>query len=252
MHRRVLCIVAGIAAVCAAAVFLVAGCGRTERAGDELTRTQESTEAAQTDEHAAADALAARWRINPICIDAGHGGRDSGTLGADGALEKTITLDIAGRVRRRLEAEGATVVMTRTDDRFVSLDARASTSNKAAAGLFVSIHANGFHEPDVRGFEIYYFNGAHSSKAVEAAEAIERAMHDALDTRDRGVRRADFSVLAATQCPAVLVEVGYMTNPDEAARLARADYRQQIADALVAAIKTVGMDESAEPAAEGQ
>ena len=253
MHRPVLRLLAGLAVLCIGLAVFNAGCRRAEQAPpDDVVQDDESTAPAESDEHDAAAMRAARWHTGPICIDAGHGGRDSGTSGLDGTLEKTVTLDVARRVHDGLEAEGATVVMTRSDDRFVSLETRASMCNKARAGLFVSIHANGFHEPGVRGFEVYYFNGAPSSNGVEAAEAIQAALHDALETRDRGVRNADFSVLAATQCPAVLVEVGYLTNPEEGARLAQDEYRQRIADALVAAIVAYGMDQDTEPAAEGQ
>jgi len=215
------------------------GCGCARRAPrDQASREERRVQVL----HVENSALAHRWHVGAVCIDPGHGGRDSGTLGADGTLEKTLVLDIARRVRDGLVAEGAVVVMTREDDRFVALARRAAICNDAGAGLFVSIHANGFYEPDVHGFELYYFNGCASDEAPRAAEAIRQAIAAATDARDRGVRRADFSVLAATRCPAVLVEVGYLSNPDEAERLADADYRQDLADAIVGGIVAFGAE----------
>ncbi len=193
-----------------------------------------------------------RWRVGPICIDPGHGGRDSGTVGAEGALEKTITLDVARRVRQGLEAKGAAVVLTREDDRFIALEDRAVICNEARAGLFVSIHVNGFYTPDVYGFEVYYLDDGASLEAGRAAEAIRRALSAALETRDRGVRRADFTVLSRTNCPAVLIEVGYLTNPDECERLMFGAYRQAIAGAIVAGIVAFGADETEDSSEEEQ
>lgn len=253
MHRPVLRLLAGLAVICLGLTVLSAGCRRAEPPPpNDAARDDEASTPAEPDQTDEAAARAARWHTGPICLDAGHGGRDSGTSGTDGTLEKTVTLDVARRVRDGLRAEGATVVMTRSDDRFVGLGTRSSICNKAGAGLFVSIHANGFHEPGVSGFEVYYFDGAPSDDGAQLAEAIRAAMHDALETRDRGVRNADFSVLAATRCPAVLVEVGYLTNPEENARLAQDDYRQRVADALVAAIVSYGMDKDAAPRTEAQ
>lgn len=176
------------------------------------------------------------WRIGPICIDPGHGGRDSGTVGGNGTLEKTIALDIATRVAHGLEANGAVVVMTRAKDRFVALEDRVRICNGAGAGLFLSIHANGFYSPDVHGFELYYLGDDSALEAGRAAEQIRRALAAVVEARDRGVRRADFTVLSRTTCPALLVEVGYLSNRAECARLLDEEYRQQLADAIVAGI----------------
>jgi len=238
MVRTLLC-----AIVASALALLVAGCIRPKDSSKTDARREKRASDALDDK----TAHAPRWRIAPICIDPGHGGRDSGTVGVDGTLEKTLVLDVAHRVRDRLEAEGATVVMTRDTDRFISLARRAAISNDAGAGLFVSIHANGFYKPDVHGFELYYFTGCSSNEAPRAADAIRAAIAAATDARDRGVRSADYSVLAATDCPAVLVEVGYLSNPGEAARLAENDYRQRIADAIADGIIAFGVEPADQP-----
>lgn len=231
MHRRLRWALAGIALLA-----LGLGCGG-EQAPDERVEPEEGPGGER-----AQDRQRYRWGAGPICIDPGHGGRDSGTVGGDGAVEKEITLDIARRVRQGLEAAGAAVVMTRTDDGFVALGRRAAICNEAHAGLFVSIHVNGYHTPDVYGFEVYYLGDGSLPEAGRAAEAIRRALYETLDTRDRGVRQADFSVLSAANCPAVLVEVGYLSNPDERDHLMLGAYRQAIADATVAGILAFGTD----------
>jgi N-acetylmuramoyl-L-alanine amidase len=248
MVRRVLRVVCGL-------VLLALGssCGGTK---------QPATDGPEGEEHQAPSAPAGSvpapdtsnesptptLRLGTICIDAGHGGRDSGTVAADGTEEQALTLDIARRIRDGLEAKGATVVMTREEDRSVSVEQRAARCNGAGAGLFVSIHVNSFDTHDVRGFEVFYYDGHTSAASGRAAEAIRRALADAPDTHDRGVRRAGYGVLLHTKCPAVLVEVGYMTNPGELARLEDDAYRQRLADAVVAGVVAFVEAEAAQPA----
>jgi len=243
-------------ALCAVTAFLLLAsglnCSCARRAPDEGPPAQEpTTNAIQEEVPETPPAPRWRWRTGPICIDPGHGGYDSGTVGADGALEKAVALEIACKVRDGLAAKGATVVMTREDDRFVALDGRAAICNEAGAGLFVSIHLNGFDDPKVHGFEVHYFNGGSLAESASAAEAVREALGAAGDARDRGVRRSDFVVLAASKCPAVLVEAGYLTNPAESARLQDEAYRERIAAAIVAGITAYGADEIRPPAGEG-
>lgn len=238
--------------ICLAGVFILAASGvdcRSARHGREPRADGHETPAdAAVDESAEADEQRRiQWRIGTICIDPGHGGRDSGTAGDDETAEKAITLDIAKRVVQGLEANGAVVVMTRTDDRFVALEDRVHTCNAAGAGLFLSIHANGFYSPDAHGFELYYLGDDSAPEAGRAAEHIRRALASGVDARDRGVRRADFTVLSQTTCPAVLVEVGYLSNRAECARLRDEAYRQQLADAIVAGIVEFGTVRIDEP-----
>ena len=246
MVRRVLCVVAGVGLIA-----LGLGCGGTKQpatdgpdADEHLAPSgpAESVPAPDTSDENPAPTL----HLGTICIDPGHGGRDSGTVAADGTEEKALTLDIARRIRDGLVSKGAVVVMTREADQFVSVEQRAECCNGDGAGLFVSIHVNSFGTPDVRGFEVYYFAGHASAASSRAAEAIRRALAAALDERDRGVRRAGYGVLAQTKCPAVLVEVGYMTNPDEPARLEDETYRQRLADAVVAGVVEFAKAESSE------
>ncbi len=236
MRRRLWWVPAGIVLLA-----LGLGCGGA-RAPDEHAEAEEEPEGNRVQE-----SQPYAWGSGPVCIDPGHGGRDTGTVGSDGAVEKEIALDVARRVQQGLEAAGAPVVMTRTDDVFVTLARRAAICNEAHAGLFVSIHVNGYHTPDAHGFEVYYLGDGSLPEAGRAAEAVRRALGETLDTRDRGVRQADFSVLSATHCPAVLVEVGYLSNPDERDQLMRDAYRQAIADAIVAGILAFGTDTGGTP-----
>jgi N-acetylmuramoyl-L-alanine amidase len=212
-----------------------------------------------------------------IVIDAGHGGHDSGTLGPGGMEEKDVVLDVALRTGRLLHKKlGAEILYTRSDDTFVPLETRTAIANKAQADLFLSVHANSSQESTARGVETYYLNPAANARAVNIAarenavsdqsvvqlselvrktqlkERIEesRAFADAVDAhlydalskgnpglKDRGSKRAPFVVLIGAQMPAVLAEISFLTNHDDARKLARAAYRQHIAAALDAGVE---------------
>ncbi|MGH9790951.1 MAG: N-acetylmuramoyl-L-alanine amidase, partial [Candidatus Acidiferrales bacterium] len=110
-------------------------------------------------------------KIGRIVIDAGHGGHDTGTIGPTGMMEKDVSLDVALRLGKLIEARipGAEVVYTRTDDTFVPLESRAPIANQAKADMFISIHANSSRDRDARGIETYYLNFATSDDALEVA-----------------------------------------------------------------------------------
>ena len=109
-------------------------------------------------------------KIGRIVIDAGHGGHDSGTLGAGGIEEKNVVLDVALRLGKLLHDRlGAEVVYTRDDDTFVPLETRTAIANKAQADLFISVHANSSQDADVRGVEVYYLNFTSDPEAMMVA-----------------------------------------------------------------------------------
>lgn len=169
-----------------------------------------------------------------VVVDAGHGGRDPGTTSSSGSYEKNINLRVAAKVARRLEAEGIGVVMTRWQDRSLELEERAAVANDRNADLFVSIHADSEPSKSIQGFTIYVARAA-SSNARQAAQAISEAMsRTGADTR--GIREADYRVLVQTNCPAVLIELGYLSNAWEASRLRDGDYQNRLADAVVEGI----------------
>ncbi len=171
-----------------------------------------------------------------VVIDAGHGGHDPGATSAAGYYEKNINLRVAAKVARRLEASGVGVVMTRWQDKFLELEERSAVANDRNADLFVSIHADSEPSKSVQGFTIYVARGA-SRNAYRAAQAISRAMsRTGADTR--GIREADYRVLVQTVCPAVLIELGYLSNAWEASRLRDGDYQDRLARAIVDGIQT--------------
>ena len=165
-----------------------------------------------------------------VVLDPGHGGDDPGAPGATGTPEKTINLSVTTMAAEILRARGVRVVMTRSDDRFIELNERAAIANRNRADLFVSIHSDGAENPSAQGFTIYVSRSA-SSESLRAAEMMHRRMARRV-SQSRGMRRADFRVLVRTTCPAVLVELGFQSNRQEAALLAHRPYQQRLAEAI--------------------
>jgi N-acetylmuramoyl-L-alanine amidase len=166
-------------------------------------------------------------------VDPGHGGKDPGAIGLGGLREVDVILPIAQQVASLLEQQGIQAVMTRTSDYFVDLAPRVTMAERANADLFVSIHANaiGPTRPDVSGLETYYY-----SNGQRLAQTIHNSILQNLDVKDRGVRRARFYVLRKSSMPSVLVEVGFVTGRDDAAKLSNAAYRSQMAQAIARGI----------------
>ncbi|MFA6075807.1 MAG: N-acetylmuramoyl-L-alanine amidase [Negativicutes bacterium] len=151
-----------------------------------------------------------------ICIDAGHTGVDPGAVGARGTHESDINLRIAQILRDKLEARGCSVIMTRALYYQPALDdlaRRAEISNNYESDYFVSIHCNAATTTAAHGFEVYYFNGSRMGNIL--AGKICQQLDNQLVFANRGIKPADFQVLRETNCPAVLVECGFITNPDE-------------------------------------
>lgn len=211
-------------------------------------------------------------RIRTIVLDAGHGGHDPGAIGRGGLKEKNVTLEVARRLRDLLVQDGFRVIMTRYDDRFIPLYGRPAIANREGADLFVSVHANSSRSRRVAGYEVYYLSEATDdhARALEASEngslpeevgrpissASEAILWDLLYTEhrleslelasytcrglngqglpvgSRGVKSARFAVLKGARMPAVLVEVGFISNPNEEGRMRRPEYRQQLAEGI--------------------
>lgn len=169
-----------------------------------------------------------------VVVDAGHGGKDPGTRGVSRLQEKTIVLLIANEVSRLLQARRATVVPTRTTDRFLELDQRAAIAQQRRASLFVSVHADAAARASASGSTVYIGRQA-SSQSLAAAMSIVRALNQA-GISCRGVQRANYRVLVAHSRPAVLVECGYLTNSSDAYRLNQQAYRSKVAQAIAKGI----------------
>ena len=195
--------------------------------------------------------------VRTIVLDPGHGGSDRGTRGVTGR-EKELTLDLAKRVQRLLEAAGLKVVPTRTTDENVSLDERVALTERQHADLFVSLHFNS--GGNAQGIETYcvppagavstanpfrrFFGGdddkcsanQFDEKNVWLAHCVQRSLLHITGANDRGVRRARYVVIRDAPCPAILVESGFLSNAGEEQRLLSADYRDKLAKGIAGGI----------------
>lgn len=165
-------------------------------------------------------------------LDAGHGGSDSGAV-YNGRLEKNDNLRITLAVGERLARSGERVLYTRTDDSTVDLTYRSTMANSAGATYFVSFHRNSASTVG-RGVEVYYYTGLSAqSTAARMAAPVQDALV-ACGFHNRGVKQAKFSVLRRTSMPAILVELAFINNEAENAKLGSEFYR--IADAIASAL----------------
>ena len=187
-----------------------------------------------------------------VYLDAGHGGYDPGAS-YFGISEKSLTLAIQSRVKAKLEAEGYQVVTTRTSDTYVDLTDRSRAANASESDIFVSIHINAAGSFDVQGIETYYYqpfaeypsrinatyhaNPTRLSMSDTLANAIQSSLINATGAQNQGVKRRTFAVLRETTAPAVLLELGFLSNPQEVARLTTSAYQENLANAIVAGIK---------------
>jgi N-acetylmuramoyl-L-alanine amidase len=163
-----------------------------------------------------------------IVLDAGHGGSDPGAQ-RSGVSEKDLTMQITNQLKKRLTQLGARVVMTRSDDTFVSLEDRVKITNENQPDLFVSIHINALESTaSIYGIETYY--QTEQSRAL--ATAIHQQLVQGLGVPDRSVRKARFYVINHTPIPAILAEVGFISNQQERDNLGSADYQVKIADSV--------------------
>lgn len=151
-----------------------------------------------------------------IFLDFGHGGHDSGAVGSK-TKESTQVLQIGLKLTRLLRASGHTVILTRNNDTFVNLYSRSVKSNVAKADIFVSLHLNSAKSSSANGFETFIFNGKVSNNTIKLQDNIHREILKAFKIRDRGKKRGNFSVLRETVAPAVLIEYGFISNPNEEA-----------------------------------
>lgn len=173
-----------------------------------------------------------------ICLDPGHGGKDPGATGG-GVLEKDIALDVSKKIRAYLQAAKCSVILTRENDTFISLGNRAAEANMWGADLFVSVHCNSADNASAHGMEVY----VHTSRgrdSTRAAHAIYDRLLPASGLKGRGVKSKDLAVLRETSMPAVLVELGFISNPIDRAKLTNLawqdDAAKAIADGIVEAI----------------
>jgi len=211
-----------------------------------------------------------------LAIDPGHGGEHVGAVGPCGAREKEIALAVSRELSSLLNASGRVrTILTRDDDQTLELEDRYRIANEAGAVMFLSIHANASPNADARGVETYFLssrasnrrirnladrenlgakltdtrddnvlamildglllNAAHSG-SQRFALRVQDSMSASVNTRGRGVLQAPFIVLLGAQMPAVLVEIGFVSNPDECLQLTQQKYQRTIARTLAAAV----------------
>lgn len=169
-----------------------------------------------------------------VVVDPGHGGHDRGACHLPSALiEKEINLDMALRLERALQAAGATVALTRRDDTFVPLEDRARFANEQGADLFISLHVNRYPSSDCFGAQTFYLPGSEEGRAL--ALLIQEELLKIYPPNYRQALPGNYAVLRHTTMPAALVEIGFVTSPIDRALMARDDYREQVAAAIVAA-----------------
>ena len=172
-------------------------------------------------------------KYGPVIVDAGHGGKDPGA-GHNGCTEKEIVLDVAKMVTEMLRASGVDARMTRSDDTFVELNDRAAKARQVRAKLFLSIHCDAAANRGARGFTIYTPETRRQQSGAFAS-AIEKSMLGT-NMSSRGIRGADYRVLMRTTCPAVLLELGYLTNRYDARLLASKSHQRTTARAIANAV----------------
>jgi N-acetylmuramoyl-L-alanine amidase len=194
--------------------------------------------------------------VETICIDPGHGGKDTGkAVGRN--YEKKYTLLLARAVEDMLKNDGLKVVLTRSGDETVELGDRAEMAWRHGANLFVSLHYNAADDTGIRGVEVYCLapagmnssnegGGKSAQPSVEGnagdernvllAYQMQKSITRRLPIEDRGMKRARFEVLREAHVPAVLIEGGFMTNPFDARNIYDATFRQRMARAIVEGI----------------
>jgi len=173
-------------------------------------------------------------RSTVIMLDAGHGGSDPGAIGVTGVYEKGIALEVTLKLAKALRTRGYQVILSRDTDRFVSLGQRADLCNETLPMIFVSLHANWIDDPTFTGVMTFHFEGA--SQAQVLAHTVQRNLVSSTGAVNRQVRTANFFVLRETVVPAVLVEVGFLTNTQEEYKLRDPLYQKRIVDGLAQGI----------------
>lgn len=204
-------------------------------------------------------------QLKHIVIDPGHGGTDKGTQNKSlGLREKDLTLDISLRLERILKRAGYQVSLTRRSDKFVGLHERSKKANHAKADLFVSIHLNAVstNASTVMGAETFilplinqpstgrsdiqeqdkqsYPGNKQAPWSMILGYCVQTSLINEVNATDRGLKRARFAVLKELHCPGILIESGFLTNPQEGKKLATAAYREKLANAIANGIIRYG------------
>lgn len=187
--------------------------------------------------------------VKTVVIDAGHGGVDGGAVGYSGTVESDINFEIAKKVEEILATNGINVVMTRETkdgvksknekwDKISDMKLRRKIVEDANADLFVSIHMNHFSDKNVHGLHIFY--SSNSPEIKDFAEELQRKISDVTGAKANAVMTADKRIylMKNSPCPAILVECGFLSNPDEEKKLKNEEYRSEIAWGIAESVET--------------
>ncbi|RWZ59976.1 hypothetical protein EQV77_01365 [Halobacillus fulvus] len=174
-------------------------------------------------------ALSGNLSGKTIVVDAGHGGRDPGAVGRAGSYEKTLTLSTAQTLKSHLESKGAKVLMTRSSDQYISLTYRSYYSNQSKADAFISVHYNSApRNIAARGISSYYYHD--QSKTL--ASSIQNAMIKSTGLRDRGIKHGSFYVIRNNNKPAVLLELGFVSDAREEQEIRTSSYQNRVSTGI--------------------
>lgn len=182
-----------------------------------------------------------------VVLDAGHGGADPGKIGVGNVLEKDINLAITYKVKKCLEEEGIRVFLTRETDERVDvygepysksedMRMRVEMINELMPNIVVSIHQNSYSSEEIKGAQVFYY--AHSEKGREMAMIMQEEIRGIDPTNKRQIKADDtYYVLKYTKVPTIIVECGFLTNPEEAKKLTNDEYQEKMAKAVAEGIK---------------
>ncbi|WP_191991716.1 N-acetylmuramoyl-L-alanine amidase [Bacillus aerolatus] len=163
-----------------------------------------------------------------IILDPGHGGIDGGTTGMQGTFEKFITLKTSERLYHKLKQAGANVILTRSDDRYVSLPSRVAAAKYHRADAFISLHYDSTHHIGANGFTTYYYHNYQK----QLAKNVNRGLDQILPIKNRGARQGDYYVLRENSQPAILLELGYLSNPQEESIVVTSPYQELVTNGI--------------------
>lgn len=171
-----------------------------------------------------------------IVVDPGHGGEDPGKVGINDVLEKDLNLQIAKKVKKLLEEAGIKIVMTRTNDKVPDakkedLNQRVQLINETKPKLALCIHQNSYPDAKIKGAQVFYHTI--TPEAEDVASIVQEQIRTVDPTNTRQIKENDtYFMLKNTQVPTIIVECGFLTNPDEAAKLTQEDYQDKLAQAI--------------------
>ncbi|WP_163101828.1 SH3 domain-containing protein [Peribacillus alkalitolerans] len=163
-----------------------------------------------------------------IVLDPGHGGRDNGTTGSRGTLEKALTLRTAQLLSDKIRAAGGRTVLTRIGDTYVTLRSRASSANYHNADAFISIHYDSSNDSSVNGITTYYYHPYQK----DLADEIHSKLISGTSMKDRNVRKGDYHVIRENGASGILLELGYLSNPAEEMTVLSSAYQEAVSEAI--------------------